>query len=122
MVVFDANVWVALLNANDSLHAKAKSVEQKAKRPILLPEYIAVEVCNVLTQRAGKITADRFLEVVTGGDVELLYAGKDTFSATCSLSRQITHKKLSFVDVFLLLLSKEHDVITFDKALIKAMK
>lgn len=122
MIIFDANVWIAIFNVDDSLHNKAKLIPETITQTVLLPEYIVVETCNVLMQRADKTVADSFIKSLENNkDVEILYAGRETFISTCATFKQIQHKKLFFVDTFLLYLSNTHEVITFDKALNKAI-
>lgn len=123
MDLFDTNVWVAIANEEDSLHDKAMRAFARAKRPILLPEYVLVETGNILTYRAGKPFADKFLdEAIHNADIELLFAGKETALHAIRFFQSAPHPGLSFVDTFLLYLSKGYDVITFDKQLDKLIR
>ena len=123
MDLFDTNVWVAIANEDDSLHGKALKAFARATRPIILPEYVLVETGNILTYRAGKPFADRFLdEAVNNSDIELLYAGKETVLHAIRFFQAFPHPGLSFVDTFLLYLSTAHNVITFDKQLDKLIR
>lgn len=120
MTVLDANIWIAIFNAEDSQHAKAKTTISALKGGVLLPEYILVEVLNVLTTKAGKAKADAFLShIFAADDVEIGFSTKDFLYRVIQTFLGNEYKKLSFVDQSLLYLSQFHKVITFDKNLAK---
>lgn len=123
MDLFDTNVWVAIANENDALHAQALRALSRATRPILLPEYVLVETGNVLTYRAGKAFANQFfVTAINNSEIELLYAGKETLHHAIRFFQSAPHVGLSFVDTFLLYLSITHNVVTFDKQLEKHIR
>lgn len=120
MTILDSNVWIALFNERDSQHAKAQKVIPLIALPVIMPEYIILEVCSVLVQKASKEVADRFLDrVCDNADIQILYCDEQQFNELCTLFRQSTHRKLSFIDSVLLHLAKEYLLITFDATLHK---
>ena len=117
-VVFDSNVWIALFHQNDSQHAKARKVFSVLNSQIIIPEYIILEVCTVLAQRASKKYANIFLERISDNDdVGILHFEENHFYSFCDAYRRLPDGKLSFVDCALLCLSKEYEIITFDTEL-----
>jgi predicted nucleic acid-binding protein len=125
MLIFDANVWIALLNVEDSQHEKAKmtyvEVEEN-QESILLPEYIILEVLNVLTCKAGKSKADTFLSKIFASDqIEIGYSSDDFLLRVIQTFLASDSNKLSFIDQSLLYLSQFHKVITFDKEILKRL-
>ena len=122
MLVLDACVWIAQLHVTDSQHEKAKKVFDEIDDLILLPEYILVEVLNVLTKKAGKKKADKFLgKILVADGVELGFSSRNFLFSTIQIFLDSERGKLSFVDQSLLYLSQFHKVITFDRNLNKAL-
>ena len=123
MVILDSNVWIAYLNKNDSQHKKAEQIFQKLNKPLILPEYIILEICSVLAIRASKNVSDKFIKVfLYNQDIQILLSNEKLFINTLKRFLDKTSKKLSFVDAALLHLSKSYEIITFDLNLQKAIK
>ncbi len=123
MIILDSNVWVAFFNKSDSQHQKAKKVLKEITGKITATEYVILEVCSVLLVRAGKQAANKFLEIVfDNDDIEILLSDDGFFEKVINFFQENNNKKLSFVDVSLLCLSKSHQIITFDKELLKELK
>lgn len=122
-VVFDTCVWVAAMNVEDSLHARAVEAFRTNHDVIILPEYVIVETCTALRHRANKQAANRFLETTLENETtRLLFAGEDTIRHSANFYRSSDHPGLSYVDVFLVFLSQTHRIVTFDKQLNNLIK
>ena len=122
MTILDSNVWIAYAYEEDSQHEKAVQIFDLLTPSLVLPEYILIETCTVLTSRAGKRVADIFLDrALNNRDVLLLYADQKFFDSVISQYRRRDDRFLSFIDVSLFVLSQSYHVITFDKKLEKAM-
>ena len=52
--ILDSNVWIAFLHKGDSQHKKAQRIFARQKEPIVIPEYVIIEVSSVLLQKASK--------------------------------------------------------------------
>lgn len=123
MIVLDSNVWIAYSYKEDTLHKKACGVMKNINTRVLLPEYILIEVSTVLAQRANKKIADLFLDrVLHNDDILILYSSPKFFDAVVKLFQTNGGKQLSFIDTALVYLSRWYSVITFDKALEKAIR
>jgi len=123
MTILDSNVWIGFLYKDDALHKKAEKIFQLCEKPIVIPEYIAIETSSVLSQKAGKRIADGFLELIMQSkDVEALFAEDQFFIEVIEFFKHGKEKRLSFIDVALLYLSRSYQIITFDKNLEKALK
>ena len=121
MMIIDSSVWIALYNKADNQHAKAMSISATFAN-VALPEYVFLETCTLLLAKAGRDVAELFLAyALDSADVTVLHSSPEFFQATTSLFRHLTNKNLSFVDVSLLVLSESYEVITFDKALARAI-
>jgi len=123
MTLLDSNVWIALFHASDTLHAKATSVVENIREPILLPEYVLVEVATVLSQKAGKDIADTFLlEATANQDIEILPSSASFLHAVVEFYRAQRNQKLSFIDYAIVYLSSQVNVVTFDNELQKELR
>lgn len=123
MVVLDSCVWIALLNTADIHHGRARTLIKEINETVLVPEYVFLEVCNVLVARNKKNIAEEFGNLIESNeDCELIPSSDEFFKHVRDLFRQCPSKKLSFVDVSLLLLGREYAVITFDNELEKYLK
>lgn len=123
MNILDANVWIAFLYKDDSQHKKAEKIVQICERPILLPEYVIIEVSTVLIQKAGRKISAVFLEMLMQNkDIHVLFSDDQFFMDVVYFLKSRPEEKLSFVDFTLLYLSRSYDIITFDRNLQKAIE
>lgn len=123
MTILDSNVWIAFLYIDDAQHEKSKKVFQLCEKPIVIPEYVVIEVSSVLSQKAGKRIANAFLEIIMQSKgVEVLFSEDQFFIEVVNFFKKRKEHNLSFVDFSLLYLSKSYQTITFDKNLQRAIK
>jgi len=123
MKTFDSNIWIAYFHEGDSQHKKALELFKSSKYPIAISEYVIVETCNILLSKATKKIADLFLQfVLDNEDIVLFLSDESLFSETVSCFRSTEGKNLSFVDISLLCLSKECEIVTFDRKLNQELK
>lgn len=122
MIILDSNIWIAQASKKDSQHEKALKLIAGLNDLILIPEYVMIETCTVLSQRAGKSSADAFIDATIGSAwVQFLYTNQTLFAETLQTFRTLQTKHLSFIDVALFCLSRTHNVLTFDKHLARAI-
>lgn len=121
-MILDSNVWIALYLEEDSQHKKALKLAPSFWQ-VAIPEYIILETCTILLLKAGKGVSEKFLDYVFDNrEVTVLFSTRDFFQETVRVFREKNEKKLSATDASLLYLSNDHEVITFDKDLEKAIK
>ena len=122
MKFFDSNFWIAYFDRNDSQHNKAVELFKK-ESVFSVTEYCVLETASILSLKRGKQTAADFLaHIEDNADVTVVLSSPVFFDETIKLFQEIKSQKLSFVDVSLLLLSESHDIVTFDKALARAIE
>jgi predicted nucleic acid-binding protein len=118
MIILDSNIWVAFFNFEDSQYKSAKDVMSQISTSLLVPEYVVIETCTVLTQKTNKSSTNKFLDFIfSNSDIEILYSGMDFFQNVLALYRKFNNEQLSFIDIALLYLSNQHEIVTFDKVL-----
>lgn len=123
MIVLDSNIWIAFLYKDDALHKEAEKIFGLSEKIIGVSEYVIIEVSTVLSQKAGKETANKFFEMVMRSkDIEVLFADDQFFIETGELFKKSKERGLSFVDYSLLYLSRLYQVVTFDKNLQRVIK
>ncbi|KKW47642.1 hypothetical protein A3C21_03340 [Candidatus Kaiserbacteria bacterium RIFCSPHIGHO2_02_FULL_59_21] len=121
-VVVDSSVLVAALHREDTLHERGKSALEGVEKPIAIPEYIVVETATTLARVAGKKVADVFVRsLFDTKDMDVVPSSPEQF-ATAAAAFLSSNSKLSFVDCALLQFSRTYRVITFDKALSRAIE
>ena len=114
-IIADSSVWVAYFYDKDSQHTRAVQVLEEESLPILVPEYILLETVTILRQKKEELALQKFMLAAMRDDVYL--RARNLGIEVARLYATPEYKKLSFVDVSLVLLSKEYRVITFDRAL-----
>ncbi len=121
MYLIDSSVWVALFLEFDSNHKKAEEIISKLEDKIYLPYNVIVEVASVLTYKHSKKQANNFLDYIEDNkDIILL---ENELKPEMEFFKKID-KKVSFVDISLIFLSKKLDLnlITFDSQMISLAK
>lgn len=122
MMILDSNVWIAVYHAEDSQHKKALKLTSSF-RQVAIPEYVILETCTILLTKAGQDISEKFLDYVFDNrEITILFSTREFFQEIIRVFREKNGKKLSAIDASLLYLSSEHEVITFDKDLEKAIK
>lgn len=123
MIVLDSNVWISLLNVDDSQHKRAKRIFKTLKRKIVIPEYVILETATLLAQKVNKEAADEFINnAINNKDIEILPSFGAFFNEIINFYLAGRNGELSFVDYSLLYLSQRMEIITFDKVLKRELK
>jgi predicted nucleic acid-binding protein len=122
MIILDTNIWYAVCDRSDSLHQKAQEIFSSLDSQVMIPEYVLVELMNLLVRKRGKVWTDKFMsELIVSDDCQIT---PNTPSFTLEVIQSFLksdNPKLSFVDHSLLYLSKHHKVLTFDQELAKVL-
>jgi len=122
MTILDSSVWIALFNESDSQYRKANELFDKIQPPLIIPEYVFIEVCTILTQKVGKSTADLFISIaLENQNAQVLVIDEEFFYHLIEFYQSLDGKHLSFIDSVLLRLSRTYNVITFDEKLKRAI-
>ncbi|NBD74400.1 PIN domain-containing protein [Patescibacteria group bacterium] len=126
MTVLDSNVWIGYLYRGDPLHARARTVVANLAdnaEEVLLPTYVILEVVTVLRVRAGAQHAAQFIRyATTTREIKIASLDSALFPEVARLVAAGKHPGLSFTDLALLLLARNHSVVTFDKRLSAAIR
>ena len=123
MTILDTSVWVAFINRADSQHAQALSVLNTVALPVVVPEYILVETCSVLTVKVSKVAAVNWLNFVSDNqNCTLLFSEATWAKEMITFFKTKAPRTLSFPDAALLQLAQEYTILTFDKQLARAIK
>ncbi len=88
----------------------------------VLPEYVFLELCTVLKKRTNHEFVSRVVDLLCNTEAVTLLSSTEYFSETVSLFQTLDEPHLSFVDVSLVVLSRNYEVMTFDTKLQRAIK
>ncbi|MBU4332625.1 PIN domain-containing protein [Patescibacteria group bacterium] len=122
MIILDSNIWIALLNIDDSDHARAQELMKDLEENIIVTEHVLLEVATIISQKVDKDTADNFIKrVISTKEIEIFPSSEEFLDRVIKFYLSKSNRNLSFVDYSLLLLSKRIKVITFDKILKKEL-
>lgn len=120
-IILDSSVWVAFLHGKDSQHAKARGLLTGLPDVLYVPEYVLVEVATILKRKKKDEEAKKFVR-------KTLVERPETFMPSAELAYQTMQlfirrdDGLSFTDTALLVLSRDYRIITFDRALARALR
>ncbi len=124
-VIYDSNVWVALMNTDDSCHKKACTQFQKdneSTAEFFIPECVLMEVITVLRRIGTAKHASSFIQLVAqDNQLHLQKHNTKTLREVYALVARGAHPKLSVTDLYLFLLSRRHTIVTYDTALKRAI-
>jgi len=118
-VILDSCVWISFFSFKDSNHEKAKKVIGNIEGAVLVPEIVFGEVVTIMRQRKQEDAIKKFSALCFESSMLL---PTDRLLWRTAVRYPDAPKKLSFVDTSLYILSREYEVITFDKALKKAVE
>lgn len=121
-VILDSSVWISYLYKEDSQHKKALKLMRDMTETVLVPEYVLLEVATILKNKKYYEHAQKFVTDVFNNRDIFMPANVYLLIPTVELFVEKIKNKLSFVDIALLVMSRHHNVITFDKRLEKAIK
>ncbi|MEK7649203.1 MAG: PIN domain-containing protein [Patescibacteria group bacterium] len=122
MTILDSSVWIAWLDKDDSQHGRAEKVFEQVS-DIVVPEYVILEVCTVLSRKKGHAFAEQFLSLaVENSDITILLSSEDLFYKTVDSFKKVFRRRLSFADSMLAVLSRSYTILTFDNTLQKAIQ
>lgn len=120
MIILDTNIWYAVCDRSDSQHEKAQQLFENIDDQIMMPEYVLVELLNLLVRKKGKLWTDDFMGKLIVSDDCLIAPNTPSFLLELiQFFLKSDNKRLSFVDHSLLYFSKHHKVLTFDQELAK---
>lgn len=119
-IILDSNIWIAYFDKNDSTHLAAIKVFESLNSKIFITHFLISEISTILQFKLWKDFSDLFLDWIKDRNIEIIEL--EDFDILIDFYTKNDFKKLSFIDHSLLLLSKDFEVITFDKDLNKLIK
>jgi len=123
-VFIDTNIFVALRNADDINHEKAKKLMKKALTGkfgvIYTSEYIFDEAVTValITTKNIKIAIDIGNYILSSPRIKLLFIDDETFKKAWKIFQKYKEKRLSFTDCTTTALIEKHKIdklMSFDQ-------
>src|SRR5579862_7393177 len=130
MTVFvDSNYFIALGNANDSLHEQALLLSDKLFEEhaiFIFTNFIFAEIVTVLSQRTNRENAIRFgKELLHNKQVAMVTITKSLHDKSWEIFQKTERKNISFVDCSTLVVMEFENISTllsFDKTNFKPLQ
>jgi predicted nucleic acid-binding protein len=115
VITLDTSGIVALVDARDAGHLRARETFLSDRGPFLLPAAILAEVASMLTTHAGAQFLDRFLQDLELGSY-LLDCGEDDLSRIRALMQRYADLRLGFTDASVIACAERNGgrVLTLD--------
>lgn len=125
--ICDSNVWIALLNPEDTQHGKALrwfEKEQGKGHQFFITNYIDLECISVIHRREGFHASKEWIEFrEETPTLKMIFVDKLFHEEVIEFYLLLKDSHLSFTDISLLYLSKKgFSVMTFDHRLKKAIE
>lgn len=126
MLILDTSFLFALFVAQDDFHEQALLLAKESEGQLLSCSFLVFqEFMTLLMSKVGSTFAVKINNDLLGPDspLQLLKMDEEFFEESNALFRTLSPHKLSFVDVSLIVLSRnlEAKVLTFDKGLEQAL-
>lgn len=124
MKILDSNIWISYIIKDDINHKKANEIFDNLENEVIyISEYIIIEITTILLQKWWKDITNLFIKMYKNNtNIKIIYVSQILFNNFLNFFVKNNYNKLSFIDQSLLYLSKEFEIITFDKNLIKEIE
>lgn len=115
-VLVDSGPLIAAIDQGDSAHRMAAPLMAKLRRRAIVPTPVLVEVDHILSNRAGRSAARKFLRATAGGTHEIAYLSAGLIRRAVELDDQYADLNLGFVDTCVMAIAERHrlPILTFD--------
>jgi predicted nucleic acid-binding protein len=117
-VFVDTSYYVALLSQADAYHAKAVEVSRTLRRPVVVTEFVLLELGNVLSRTDARQLFVSILRQLRGDPhVLIIAASPELFERGCDLYARRSDKDWSLTDCISFVVMEERalsDALTTD--------
>jgi hypothetical protein len=119
MIFLDTNYFLALVNPRDYLHQQAQAWAQVLTEPLLVTEYVLLEVFNTLSALRDRPKAHAILvQLDAASDCERVSASAELFQAGVKLHAGRPDKEWSLTDCISFVVMERRGVtraLTYDR-------
>lgn len=106
MILADTGFWIALANARDRHHARAKEVAAKVREPLVTTWPILTETCHLLL-RVHASAPGRFLDAIGSGAAEIFDVTTEHLPRVLALMKKYASLPMDLADASLVLAAEE---------------
>lgn len=118
----DSNFFISLANPEDNLHSKAneysRAIEAK-KSPIVISNFIFLEVVTIISQRQNRLAAVKAgEELQSNPQIKIVMIDKDLQKSSWEIFQELLRKNISFVDCSIVAIMEAEGIkslLTFDR-------
>ncbi len=99
MILVDSGFLLALAQPTDALHLRAVAWAERVNEPLLVTEYVLVEVINHLSKPADRSRGHEIVSHITASsDCQVVHASPELFGKGLALHRTRPDKEWSLTD------------------------
>lgn len=99
MIFIDTGYLIALSQPSDALYERARAWTSRISEPLLLTQFVLVEVVNHLSRSQERPRANLIVSILLGNSqVELLHVNEAAFNAGWKLHQERPDKNWSLTD------------------------
>lgn len=111
MIFVDTGFFIALFDKADALHTSAMKWSKVLGEPLVVTEYVLVEVVNHFSRRSVRARGHAIVEnVKSDPNYTIVNAGVSLFAAGLALHRQRTDKNWSLTDCISFHVMEQHGI------------
>ncbi|MEK7648436.1 MAG: PIN domain-containing protein [Patescibacteria group bacterium] len=128
-IFLDSSYLIAYFNTNDALHTQACEIGKILKpeiNPLIISNYIFLEITTVLSQKAGRHLARTVGEyILSTSSIRCIHIDPSLHHKTWTLFQTIGQKDIGFVDCSIIAAMKAEGIttlLTFDTHFKKLQK
>lgn len=107
MVIADTGLFLALANRRDRYHALAVDALASLEEPLITTWPVITETCHLLANRLGVHAEQRFLALLSEGDIQLFALERDHLPRITALIDKYADLPMDLADASLVLLTEQ---------------
>lgn len=99
MILVDTSYLIALTNSNDALHPVALAWSSTIRPPLVVTEYVLLEVCNFLSTPGQHVYAAMVVDsILNEKDYEFIASSPELLRAALAFHARVNDKRWSLTD------------------------
>lgn len=117
MILADTGFWLALANAADRHHARARAALARYRGPFVTTWPVMTETCHMLTSRLGTVAELAFLRSATLGAFDVFQLERTHLPRIEALTQKYRALPMDLADASLVILAEESgtgDILSTD--------
>jgi predicted nucleic acid-binding protein len=107
MIIADTGFWLALANARDRHHGRARHVLSTLQEPLVTTWPVLTETCHLLVSKLGSTSSARFIESGSNGAFQIFALEHAHLVRVAELMHKYADPPMDLADASLVILAEE---------------